>query len=198
MEDATLVRGKIDHCAGRPNSGDLIFLLSLWEGSLLEVRRPRTVMQIDKDVPIDTVVPMEQLISASVAERRDLMFLLMTFALLALSLAAIGIYGLLAYTVKQRTNEIGIRVALGARRSDVMKMVIADGLKLTLTGVVIGIFGAVGLTRFLSHLLYGVGPTDPLTLVIVSLALIAVGLLACYIPARRATQVDPMVALRYE
>ncbi|MGC2088313.1 MAG: FtsX-like permease family protein, partial [Candidatus Acidiferrales bacterium] len=113
-------------------------------------------------------------------------------------LAGVGIYGVISYMVSQRTHEIGIRMALGATRKDVLGLVVGQGSKLTLIGVTIGIIGAVGLTRFLSSLLYRVEPTDPLTFTTVSLILIGVGLLACYIPARRAMRVDPIVALRYE
>jgi ABC-type antimicrobial peptide transport system permease subunit len=120
------------------------------------------------------------------------------FGSLALLLSCVGLYGLLSYETARRRREIGIRMALGAERADVLRMVISQGLKLAMIGVVIGIAGALALTRFLSSLLYGVKPTDPLTFIAVSLILIAVAMLACYIPARRAAKVDPMVALRYE
>jgi ABC-type antimicrobial peptide transport system permease subunit len=117
---------------------------------------------------------------------------------MALLLGAIGLYSVISYSVSQRTREIGIRMGLGAQRRDVFEMVVAQGFKLTLIGLAIGIAGALALTRFLSSLLYGVKPTDPLTFIGVSVLLAAVALLACYIPASRAVRVDPMVALRYE
>jgi putative ABC transport system permease protein len=120
------------------------------------------------------------------------------FGIAAAFLVCLGIYGLLAYSVAQRQREIGIRMALGAERADVLRMVIGQGLKLVLIGVVIGVAAALALTRFLASLLYGITPTDPLTFIAVSLILIAVALAACYIPACRAANVDPMVALRYE
>jgi putative ABC transport system permease protein len=154
--------------------------------------------RMDKDQPIAKIRTMDQLVANSVARSRFMMFLLSAFAGLALVLACIGIYGVMAYSVAQRTREIGIRMALGAQKNDVLGMVIRQGVRLALLGVVIGIAGAIVLTRFLSSLLYGVKTTDPLTFVAVSLLLTAVALPACYIPARRAMRVDPTVALKYE
>jgi putative ABC transport system permease protein len=156
------------------------------------------VLAIDKEQPTYDIRTMDQIVSSSLAPRRFSMLLLDGFAALALLLAAIGTYSVISFSVENSTHEIGIRMALGAEKRDVLGMVIGQGLKLALIGVAIGIAGALALTRFLSSLLYGVKPTDPLTFVVVSLILIAVALVACYIPARRASKVDPMVALRYE
>ncbi|HET7215772.1 MAG TPA: ABC transporter permease [Terriglobia bacterium] len=152
----------------------------------------------DPHLPIGQVRTMEEVLSQSIAFRRFLMTLITAFGGFSLLLAAVGLYGVISYSMSRRTHEIGIRMALGAVRGDVLKMVIGQGLKLVLIGVVIGVAEALALTRFLSSLLYGVKPSDPLTFIAVSLILIAVALLACYIPARRAAKVDPMVALRYE
>lgn len=152
----------------------------------------------DMQLPTAAGETMQQVILDSTAGASGNMLLLCIFGAMALLIASVGIYGVLAYNVELRSHEIGIRMALGAERRDVLRMVIGEGLKLALIGVVIGIAGALALTRFLSSLLYGVKPTDPLTFAVVTLILIAVALLACYIPARRAAKVDPMVALRYE
>ncbi len=141
---------------------------------------------------------MDSIISDSLASQRFSMAVLGIFALLALALASVGIYGVISYLVGQRTQEIGIRVALGANRSDVLRMVLGDGMKMTLIGVVIGLAAAAGLTRLMASLLFGVSATDPLTFTAVAILLSIVALAACYIPARRAMRVDPMVALRYE
>jgi putative ABC transport system permease protein len=141
---------------------------------------------------------MDDVLANSVAPRRAPMLLLSAFAAVALLLAMIGIYGVTAYYVTQRTQEIGIRMALGAQMSDVLKLVLKGGMVLATAGVVTGLIGAYALTRWMTSLLFGVSPTDWLTLAAVAVGVLITALLACYLPARRATKVDPLVALRYE
>jgi putative ABC transport system permease protein len=156
------------------------------------------VWELDRDQPVNNVRTMNEVISRSVWQQRLYTILFGAFAGVALLLACVGIYGVMAYSVTQRTHEIGIRMALGAQTSDVLRMVVGQGMLLAVIGVAIGLVGAVALTRVMSSLLFNVSATDPQTFVAVSLLLTGVALLACYIPARRATRVDPMVALRYE
>lgn len=156
------------------------------------------VMAIDPDRPVSSIRTMEQVVSSSVAVRRFYMLLLAVFAGLALALATVGIYGVMSYTVAQSTREIGIRMALGAQVADVLKLIVGQAMVLAFIGVCAGAAGALALTRLMTSLLYGVTPTDPATFVSVSVLLIAVAALACYVPARRATKVDPMIAIRYE
>ena len=156
------------------------------------------ILAVDKEQPISSIQTMESLVSASVAQPRFYLLLLGIFAALALILAAVGIYGVLSYSVTQRMHEIGIRMALGAEPSDVIKLVVGHGMMLALIGVAIGLIAAFALTRLMSSLLYGVSATDPVTFAALALLLTAVAMLASYIPARRATKVDPMIALRYE
>lgn len=158
----------------------------------------REILAVDKDQAVFNVTTLEQLHSESILPRRFFMLLLLVFAAMALVLAAVGIYGVMSYVASQRTREIGIRMALGAQAKDVLKLIFANGMILALIGVATGLAGAFALTRLLSGLPYGVAATDSLTFVSVSSGLIAVALIACYIPARRATKVDPLVALRYE
>jgi putative ABC transport system permease protein len=158
----------------------------------------RTVWEIDKDQPVSNISTMENVLSDSIARQRFSMLLLGIFATLSLVLAAVGIYGVMSYSVAQRAHEIGIRMALGAQRMDVLKLVVGQGLKLVLAGVALGLIAAFILTRVMSSLLFGISPTDPVTFIAISLVLISVALLASFIPARRATRVDPMIALRYE
>ena len=156
------------------------------------------IVSVDKDQPVSQILTMDEVIANSLTPRRFRAFLLGLFAALALLLSVIGIYGVMAYSCSQRTSEFGIRLALGAERGDILKLILRQGFVLTLMGLGFGLAGAVLLTRYLSSLLYDVKPTDPLTFAIVSVILTIVALVASYIPARRATRTDPMVALRYE
>lgn len=156
------------------------------------------IREVDKDQLVGEMKTMETLVAESVAPRRFNMTLLGVFATVALVLASIGIFGVISYSVTQRTREIGIRMALGAQKGDVLRIVIKQGMTLALVGVMLGLLGAFALTRVMSSLLYGISATDPLTFTTVALLLTTTALLACYIPARRATKVDPLVALRYE
>jgi putative ABC transport system permease protein len=158
----------------------------------------KEVWAVDKDQPVTDLQSVDQYFSNSVSRRRFNLALLGVFAGVALIMASVGIYGVISYSVTQRTHEIGIRIALGAKASDVLKLVVGQGVILALIGVGIGLAAAVALTRLMSSLLYEVSATDPLTFAAISLLVIGVALGACFVPARRATRVDPMVALRYE
>jgi putative ABC transport system permease protein len=153
---------------------------------------------MDRDQPMAGVATMEQLVSDSYSRSRFTMIVLAIFAAVALLLAAVGIYGVIAFTVAQRTNEIGIRVAMGAQRGDVLRLVLGQGGRLIFLGVALGVVAGLLITRLMSGLLFGISATDPSTFAGVALLLAAVALLACYMPARRATHVDPLIALRYE
>jgi putative ABC transport system permease protein len=156
------------------------------------------VASVDKDQPPHDLMTLEELRSKSLTPRRVNMLLVGAFAALGLILASVGIYGVVSYSVSQRTHEIGVRMALGAERDDVLKAMLWQGLRSVLIGTATGVAASLAVTRFLQTLLYDVKPTDPATFVAVGLLLAGVALLACYIPARRATKVDPMAALRYE
>jgi putative ABC transport system permease protein len=158
----------------------------------------RAVQQIEKDLPIAEVATFEDILARESSTRRFNAVLFSVFAALALVLAVTGVYGVLAYSVSQRTHEVGIRMALGAGYRDVLRLFMGDGMKLVLLGLVIGLGGALALTRLMSSLLFGVSTTDIATFVVVGVGLTLVGVFACYLPARRATRVDPLVALRYE
>ncbi len=156
------------------------------------------IQSVDSQLAASKIRTMDQVISESTARQNFNMLLLTIFAGLALLLAAIGIYGLMSYTVEQRTQELGIRMALGAGRGDMLKLVVRQGMLLAGIGVVIGLAASFGLNRLLANLLFGVKATDPITYAAVTVILVSVALLATYIPARRATKIDPLIALRYE
>lgn len=168
------------------------------DATLLAPAITNTIHTLDKDLPISELATFDQILSREASPRRLNTGLLSLLALLALLLAAIGIYGVLAYSVAQRTREVGLRMALGAARGDVLRLFVGQGMKLVLAGLVIGLLGSFALTRLMTSLLFGVRPTDAVTLIAVAVALVMAALPACYLPARRATKVDPLVALRYE
>jgi putative ABC transport system permease protein len=158
----------------------------------------QTVSAIDGTLPAYSMTPLSTVLSDSVAQRRFSMLLLAFFAVVALFLASVGLYGVVAYNVSQRTQEIGLRMAIGAQRGDVLKMIVGGGMKLALAGVVIGTLGALGLSRLVEAMLYDVTPFDPASYAATAALLLAVAAAACYVPARRATRVDPLVALRQD
>ena len=156
------------------------------------------IQAIDKDQPAAAIKTMSEVIAATTAPRRFNTLLLAIFAALALALAAVGIYSVISYSVTQRTREIGVRMALGAKASDVVRLIVKQGMTLALAGIVAGIAAALAAGRAMANLLYGVSASDPATFTAIALLLAVVAWLACYLPARRAARVDPMIALRHE
>jgi putative ABC transport system permease protein len=186
------------HTNTNPPFGPVVVIRTTSDPQQLISLARAKVKELDRNVPISNVNTMDKLVAQSVAQRRFGMFLVGIFAALALVLAIVGIYGVVSYSVAQRTQEIGVRMALGASAADVLKLVLKNGMTLAFIGVGVGLAGAFAATRLMVALLFEVKPTDVATFAIVSVGLIVVALLACYVPARRAMKVDPLVALRYE
>jgi len=181
-----------------PSSGMTVLVRTSGAPLAMAAAVREQVWAIDKNVPVTHLQTMDQVFGDSVAQPRFSMLVVGLFAALALVLASVGIYGVMAYSVSRRAHEIGVRMALGARTGQVLKLVLKEGMTLTLMGIAVGLFGAFALTRLIATLLFGVSAKDPFTFISVAALLAAVALVACYIPARRATKVDPLVALRYE
>ncbi len=181
-----------------PEPGMNLALKSIARPELLAGSLRQAVREIDPELPVSGVDTMQAIVATSIDEPRFVALLVSIFAGLALGLAALGIYGLIAYVVTQRSAEIGVRIALGASRRDIFALVVGDGAKLTAAGVAVGVAAAAGLASSLESMLFGVPPLDALTFAATTTALVAAALLACLIPARRAARVDPMVALRSE
>jgi putative ABC transport system permease protein len=177
-----------------------MFVLLRTSGDPMSVARAAQaeVWALDRDQPVTSVRTLDAIVARAQANRRFTTLLLSLFSIVALVLAGIGVYGVIAYSTAQRTQEIGIRMALGAARGHVLRMVVGEGLKIGAAGLVLGVAASLALTRLMSGLLFGVSERDPLTFVALPLALLAVAAAAAWIPARRALQVDPMVALRTE
>jgi putative ABC transport system permease protein len=181
-----------------PFSGMWVVARTAGDPGALAATVRQTVQGIDRTLPAFAMTPLATVVSESVAQRRFSMLLLGVFAFIALFLAAVGLYGVVAYTVSQRTQEIGLRVAIGAQRGDVLRLVVGGGMALAVAGVGIGVACALGLSRLVATMLYEVTPFDPVSYAATALGLLAVAALACYVPARRAMRVDPIVALRQE
>lgn len=164
--------------------------------SFQEMRRH--LLEVNSELVVYAPEPLEETVAHSIGQQRFSMILLAAFAGIALLLASVGIYGVLSYLVGQRTQEIGVRMALGAQRRDVLRLILTDGARLAVVGIAIGLVAALALTRLMQSMLFGVKPTDPITFACVSFILGGIALLACYVPARRAMKVDPLEALRYE
>jgi putative ABC transport system permease protein len=184
--------------AQRPTQNQTLVIRTTSDPTTIVAAVRGEVRSMDKDLPLYGIRTMEDYLTDSIAARRLNLMLLGIFAAVALVLAAIGIYGVISYAVAQRTQEIGIRMALGAQRGDVLRMILKQGMTLAGLGVVIGLAASLALTRLMQTLLFEISPTDPLTFFGISLLLTIVASAACYLPARRALKVDPMIALRYE
>jgi putative ABC transport system permease protein len=181
-----------------PSQQMVLLVRTEGDPALLSSRLREEVWALDADLPISNITTMETLLTQALAQPRTNTLLLGLFGTAALALAAMGIYGLVSYSVARRTNEIGIRMALGAQAKEVTGMVVGQGIGLTLAGLLIGVAGALALGRVMSSLLFGVRAADPTTFAVVACFLVAVAVLASYVPARRATRIDPISALRYE
>jgi putative ABC transport system permease protein len=181
-----------------PGYASVIYLRSAGNPESLGEAIRQEVQSLDPNIPVFSVRTMDEVIARSMAERRFALQLLGVFATVALLLAAIGIYGVMAYSFSQRTHEIGIRIALGAQHMDILRLAVGEGMQLVVIGLAFGLVGAAVLTRFIRTMLFDVSPADPITFAAISAVLAGVAFLACYIPARRATRVDPLVALREE
>jgi predicted permease len=175
-----------------------IFLRGQLNAAALPAQVREQVQSVDPELPVFGAQTLDDVLSASLSQRRFSMEIVALFAVTALLLAGLGIYGTISFLVSERTHEIGVRLALGAQRGKILEIVLCQGLKLAISGAALGLAGALILSHLMAGLLYGVRPTDPLTFVCVTLVLTVVALVACYIPARRAMRVDPLVALRYE